>query len=80
MKSLKTLAALGCVVSLLAGFAWAAEKPEKKLTCCEQAAANSKECQHRCCIAAHKQGKSCEKCNPNKQDLNLKKAAKKAEK
>ncbi len=71
------LACLGC---LLAGPATAADKPQKKLTCCEQAAADGKECKHKCCVTAHKEGKSCEKCNPNKEDLKLLKNAKKADK
>jgi hypothetical protein len=58
---------------LLTGSTLAAEKPAKKLTCCEAAAAEGKECKHKCCLAAHKEGKSCEKCNPNKEDLKLKK-------
>jgi len=80
MKLLKILIALGCLSSLLAGSALAAEKPGKKLTCCETAAAERKECKHKCCVAAHKEGKSCEKCNPNKEDLKLKKNDKKADK
>ena len=71
MKQLKLMVILGCLSSLLGGSALAAEKPAKKLTCCEQAAADSKECKHKCCIAAHKDGNSCEKCNPNKEDLCL---------
>jgi len=31
-------------------------------------------------VAAHKDGKSCEKCNPGKEDLKLKKKSKKSEK
>lgn len=46
----------------------AAEK-KPKLTCCQEAAAKKEECKHKCCIAAHRDGKSCEKCNPNKEDL-----------
>jgi hypothetical protein len=72
MKLMKTLILVGCVCSLLAGSAPAAEKPPKKLTCCEQAVAEGKQCQHKCCVAAHKEGKSCEKCNPNQEDLKLK--------
>jgi len=45
-------------------------------TCCEKAAAAGKECKNKCCIAAHKEGKSCSKCNPNKEDLKLKKTEK----
>lgn len=81
MKPIKALAAFGCVLSLLAGLALAADtpadKPAKKLTCCEAAAAKGKECSHKCCVAAHKEGKSCEKCNPNKEDLKLLKLDKK---
>jgi len=71
MKLLKILIVLGCISPALAGSALAADKPAKKLTCCEQAAAAGRECRHKCCVAAHKEGKSCEKCNPNKEDLKL---------
>jgi hypothetical protein len=70
---MKTLAVLGCVFSLLAAMAGVADKPVKKLTCCEKAAADRNECNHKCCVVAHKEGKSCEKCNPNKEDLKPKK-------
>ena len=80
MKLIKTLAVLGCVCSLLAGSAIAAEKAPKQQTCCEKAAAAGKECSHKCCVAAHKDGKSCEKCNPSKEDLKSLKNAKKADK
>jgi len=76
MKSIRVLFALACAVYLLGGLALAAEKPTK-LTCCQEAAANDKECRHKCCVAAHRDGKSCEKCNPNKEDLKLKKGKKK---
>jgi hypothetical protein len=77
MKSMKMLAVLGCLFSLLGGTGGAADKPQKQPTCCEQAVAAGKECAHKCCVTAHKDGKSCEKCNPNKEDLKLKKAEKK---
>ena len=64
MKLIKTLSGIACVMALLAGSAIAAEK-----TCCEKAKAAGKECTHKCCVAAHKDGKSCEKCNPNKEDM-----------
>ena len=67
MKLIKSLSAIACIVSLLAGSALAAEK--KEATCCEKAKAEGKECTHKCCVAAHKDGKSCEKCNPNKEDM-----------
>ncbi len=63
MKLITTLMAALWVSVLLALPALAAEK-----TCCEKAKAEGKECTHPCCVAAHKNGKSCEKCNPNKED------------
>jgi hypothetical protein len=76
MKLIKTLVAASCALALLAGpvTVLAAEK-----TCCEKAAAEGKECTHKCCATAHKDGKSCEKCNPNKEDLKLKKKEEKKE-
>ena len=71
MKLLKILVLAGCLSSLVGGAALAADTPGKKLTCCEKAAAEHKECKHKCCVAKHKDGKSCEKCNPNKEDLKL---------
>jgi hypothetical protein len=49
-------------------------------TCCEKAAAAGKECKDKCCITAHKHGKSCLKCNPNQEDLKLKKKVDKSDK
>jgi hypothetical protein len=80
MKLIKFLVVLGCVSSLLAGSALAADKAQPKQTCCEKAAAEKQECRHKCCVAAHKDGKSCEKCNPNKEDLKFLKKSKKADK
>jgi hypothetical protein len=77
MNTTRLLWAVSLALSLLAASTtFAAEKP-KKLTCCEKAAVEKKECSNKCCIAAHKAGKSCTKCNPNKEDLKLKKDAKK---
>ena len=73
MKLIKMLVFMGSVAALLVGSAQAGDQPAKKLTCCEQAAAEGKDCKHKCCVARHKEGKSCEKCNPNKEDLKLKK-------
>jgi len=75
MKTIKTLMVGFCAMAFLTGAALAADK-----TCCEKAAAESKECKHKCCLAAHKDGKSCERCNSSKQDLKLlKKTGKKQE-
>ena len=76
MKLIKTLIATVCATAILAGPVLAAEQ-----TCCEKAIAAGKECTHKCCVAAHKEGRSCEKCNPNKEDAKLiKKSDKKEEK
>ena len=64
MKLIKLMVVTVFAAALLVGPAFAAEK-----TCCEKAKAAGKECTHKCCVAAHKDGKSCEKCNPNKEDM-----------
>ena len=68
MNICKSVLAGVLAVSLLGLPGMAAEK-KPKLTCCQEAAAKKEECKHKCCIAAHRDGKSCEKCNPNKEDL-----------
>ena len=68
MKLTKIVCTVVCSIALVASPALAGEK-----TCCQKASAEGKECTHKCCAAAHKAGKSCEKCNPNKEDLKLKK-------
>ncbi len=81
MNAIKTLVALLFAAALLSGTSLGAEKSKLKLTCCQQAAEKGKECSHKCCVSAHRAGKSCEKCNPGKEDSKLlesKKAAKKA--
>ena len=77
MNLTKTFVAFGCAVLLLGASALAADTKDsvaKKLTCCEEAAEKGKDCTHKCCVAAHHDKKSCERCNPAKQDLSLKKA------
>ena len=64
MKLIKTLLAVLGISALLALPGFAAEK-----TCCEKARAEGKDCSHPCCVAAHKNDKSCEKCNPHQEDL-----------
>lgn len=89
MKWIKALAVAAVSVSLVAGTsaladpkpAPAGQNADKKLTCCQKADAAGKECSNKCCVAAHRQGKSCDKCNPNKEDLAiLKKRQKEAKK
>ena len=81
MKFIKSMTALVVALAFLTSSftVVAAEKEkEKKQTCCEKAKAAGKDCTHPCCVSAHKDGKSCEKCNPNKEDQ--KKEEKKEEK
>jgi hypothetical protein len=68
MKLIKLLTIAAFVTTLLAGPAitTAAEKSDK--TCCEKAKAADKDCSHPCCITAKKDGKTCEKCNPKKEE------------
>lgn len=73
MKRIKTLIVGMCAMAFLTSTVLAAEK-----TCCQKAAVEGKDCKHRCCVAAHKDGKSCTKCNPDKEDLK-KKAQKKSD-
>ena len=63
MNIIKLLTAGAFAFALLAGSAFAADK-----TCCEKAKAEGKECAHKCCVAAAKDGKVCEKCNPKKEE------------
>ncbi len=79
MKSMRILFALVCACSMLTGSAIAADQKAAPRTCCEQAAVKGKECRHKCCVAAHKESKSCTACNPQQQDLKLKKTNAKAE-
>ena len=79
MKLLKTLSAVAFALALLSVPAIARDKTNQadkvgnaaapKKTCCEKAMADGKECTHKCCVAAHKEAKSCQHCNPNKEDL-----------
>lgn len=75
MKLIKILGAAAITMALTVGPVMAADK-----TCCEKAAAQGKECSHKCCVSAHRDGKSCEKCNPSKQDVKLIKKDKKSNK
>lgn len=63
MKLLKITVVALFATALLAGSAFAGDK-----TCCEKAKAEKKDCTHKCCVDAKKAGKTCEKCNPKKND------------
>jgi len=58
VKTLKALK-VGIFVLALLGTPAFAE------TCCERANTKGEECKHKCCVAATKEGKTCEKGNPN---------------
>jgi hypothetical protein len=60
---MKTLTAIACAVALLGSLTLARAE-----SCCEKAKAAGKECTHKCCVAAAKDGKTCEKCNPKKEE------------
>jgi len=78
MRMIKSLMVAVCALALLSNTALA---EGKKQTCCEKAIAEGKECRNKCCLSAHKNGKSCEKCNPNQEDLKaMKKDGKKTAK
>ncbi len=66
MKLLKAVCCLVCTVALIGSAAVAAEK-----TCCQKAIEAGKECKHKCCLVAHREGRSCQKCNPHKEDAKL---------
>jgi hypothetical protein len=61
MNITKLLTACACALAILGAPAFAAEK-----TCCEKAKEAGKECSHKCCVEATKEGKVCKKCNPDK--------------
>lgn len=63
MKRSSFLAA-GIASLLFAGFVFAAEgKVENKTAgCCAKAQSAGKTCDHKCCVAAAKEGNNCTKC------------------
>ena len=65
MKSMRILSLCLGMAVLLTGL------PALAKTCCEKANEEGKECKNKCCINAHKEKRSCVKCNPNKEDLKL---------
>lgn len=64
MKLIKMITVAAFTMALLAGPAFAAEDK----TCCEKAKEANKDCAHKCCVDAKKDGKTCEKCNPKKEE------------
>lgn len=62
MKLTKSLIVGLFAFSLMAAPAFAGE------SCCDKAKAKGEECKHKCCVAAKKDGKVCEKCNSKKSE------------
>jgi len=81
MKLIKTLSALAFAIALMATPALA---EHKQADCCKKAAADKKTCTHKCCVAAAKDGKECEKCGGSgdlpKKDKKDKKSSDKSDK
>ncbi len=71
MKFIKLITVTAFTMALLTGPAFAVEKTDK--TCCETAKEAGKECTHKCCVAAKKENKTCEKCNPKKDEKKVEK-------
>lgn len=63
MKLIKMITVAAFALALLAGPAFAGDK-----TCCEKAKEANKDCAHKCCADAKKDSKTCEKCNPKKEE------------
>jgi len=71
MKLIKLITITACAFALVAGSTMAQEKnAEKKLkgkivagSCCDKKIKAGETCTHKCCVAAAKDGKVCEKCN-----------------
>ncbi|MEW6158017.1 MAG: hypothetical protein AB1813_11325 [Verrucomicrobiota bacterium] len=62
MKNLRKLLSLLCLVTITSALSIQAE------TCCQKAKKAGKACDHKCCVEAAKNKKSCEKCNPKKEE------------
>ena len=58
MKLTKPLSGLAFAVALLFGSSTVLAGQ----SCCVKAKAAGKECSHKCCVEAHKEKKTCEKC------------------
>ncbi len=63
MKLVKSLIAATFALAIIATPLLAADK-----SCCDKAKDAGKECTHKCCVDAKKDGKTCEKCNPKKEE------------
>ena len=59
--NMKSITSILCAIAFLGSIALASAE-----SCCDKAKAAGKDCTHKCCVAAKKDGKVCEKCNPKK--------------
>jgi hypothetical protein len=66
MKLIKVLSVGMFALALMAAPAFAGE------SCCDKAKAKGEECKHKCCVAAKKDGKACEKCSAKKEGADKK--------
>lgn len=57
MKFIKSLTVMACAAAFLLSTSGA-----MAASCCVEGKAKGKDCTHPCCVAAHKAGKTCEKC------------------
>ena len=57
MRFIKTLIVTACGAAFLLGTSVAMAE-----SCCVKAKAAGKDCEHPCCVAAHKEKKACDKC------------------
>ena len=62
MKSIKLMSLIVCAFALTLGTA------NLQAGCCDDAKKAGKECSHKCCVEATKNKKTCEKCNPKKDE------------
>ena len=81
MNFIKIVSTLTFALALMVSPAWA---DHKQASCCKKAADDGKKnCTHKCCVAAAKEGKECEKCGgsgdlPKKDKKDDKKTEKKS--
>jgi len=57
MNRIKSFVAIACAMAFLTSASSALA-----VSCCVKAKAAGKDCEHKCCVDAHKSHKACEKC------------------
>lgn len=61
MKNVRLLSVIVCALFVSA-------TANLQAGCCDDAKKAGKECAHKCCVEAAKAKKTCEKCNPKKEE------------